>query len=168
MRQTLALVVAAVTAALSSASTARDLTIVSWGGAYQDAQRQVYFQPFTQATGVRIVEDSWDGGIGVLRTRAQAGNQTWDLVQVESEELLLGCDEGLFEKIDWARVGGKDHYIPEAVHECGVGAILKPVFSWAVFFLIYQRLAIDLKAICSTGAQLRGATDDLAQVLGGH
>ncbi len=131
MRQTLALVAAAVTSALSSASTARDLTIVSWGGAYQDAQRQVYFQPFTQATGIRIVEDSWDGGIGVLRTRAGAGNQTWDLVQVESEELLLGCDEGLFEKIDWQRIGGKDHYIPQAVHECGVGAILyNVVLAW--------------------------------------
>ncbi|MCS6854215.1 MAG: ABC transporter substrate-binding protein [Elioraea sp.] len=130
-RRSLALAAAACAAFISSAGAARDLTIVSWGGAYQDAQRQVYFQPFTQATGIRIVEDTWDGGIGVLRTRAQAGNQTWDLVQVESEELLLGCDEGLFEKIDWARIGGREHYIPQAVHECGVGAILyNVVLAW--------------------------------------
>jgi putative spermidine/putrescine transport system substrate-binding protein len=108
----------------ASPATARDLTIVSWGGAYQDAQREVYFRPFSQATGIRFVEDNWDGGIGVLRTRMQSGNNTWDLVQVESEELLLGCEEGLFEKLDFARIGGRDHYLPEAVHECGVGTIL--------------------------------------------
>ncbi|WP_291297799.1 ABC transporter substrate-binding protein [Elioraea sp.] len=116
------LMLAAAPGATPAAS--RDLTIVSWGGAYQDAQRQVYFRPFSQATGVRFVEDNWDGGIGVLRTRMQSGNNTWDLVQVESEELLLGCEEGLFEKLDYSRIGGRDLYLPEAAHECGVGAIL--------------------------------------------
>ncbi len=108
----------------AGSASARDLTIVSWGGAFQDAQREVYFRPFSQATGIRFVEDNWDGGIGVLRTRIQSGNNTWDLVQVESEELLLGCEEGLFEKLDFSRIGGRDHYLPEAVHECGGGAIL--------------------------------------------
>jgi putative spermidine/putrescine transport system substrate-binding protein len=45
-------------------------------------------------------------------------------VQVESEELQLGCEEGLFEKIDWTKVGGKDAYLPAAISDCGVGAIL--------------------------------------------
>ena len=27
-------------------SDARDLTVVSWGGAYQEAQRKAYFDPF--------------------------------------------------------------------------------------------------------------------------
>ena len=108
---------------LPSLARARELTIVSWGGGYQDALRQVYFQPFTAATGISIVEDTWTGGIGVLRTKVQSGDDPWDLVQVESEELQLGCDEGLFEKIDWNAIGGKDHYLPQGVHDCGVGAI---------------------------------------------
>src|SRR5262249_4989149 len=49
---------------------------------------------------------------------------TWDVVQVESEELLIGCEEGLYEKIDWSKLGGKEKFIPSAVHECGVGAII--------------------------------------------
>lgn len=123
MRSFIAAAAACLTLAAAPAS-ARDLTIVSWGGAYQDAQREVYFRPFTQATGINIVEDSWDGGIGVLRTKIQSGNNSWDLVQVESEELLLGCEEGLFEKLDYSRIGGRDHYLPDAVNDCGIGTIL--------------------------------------------
>ena len=43
---------------------------------------------------------------------------------MESEELLLGCEEGLYEKLDWTKLGGKDKYMPEAVNDCGVGAIV--------------------------------------------
>jgi putative spermidine/putrescine transport system substrate-binding protein len=60
----------------------------------------------------------------VLRAKVQGGASNWDVVQVESEELELGCEEGLFEKLDWTKIGGKDAYLPAAVHDCGVGAIL--------------------------------------------
>ncbi|KZD07604.1 ABC transporter substrate-binding protein [Oceanibaculum pacificum] len=103
---------------------ARDLTVVSWGGAYQAAQKEVYFEPFKKASGLPLLDESWDGGIGVLRAKVEGGNNTWDVVQVESEELALGCEEGLYETIDYSKIGGKDAYIPAAVHECGVGAIV--------------------------------------------
>ena len=102
---------------------ARDLTVTSWGGAYQDAQRKVFFEPYTQETGIKLVEDSWDGGIGPLRAKT-AGAPTWDLVQVEADELVLGCDEGIIEPIDFGKIGGEDAFLPQAVHECGVGAIV--------------------------------------------
>ena len=140
-------VVAVVAATLSAAAAARDLTVVSWGGAYQDAQRDVYFKPF-MATGVKMAEESWDGGVGTLRTKVKGGNNNWDVVQVESDELLIGCEEGLFEKLDWAKLGGKDKYLPDAVNDCGVGAIVysfvlaydgdkiktDPPKNWADFF----------------------------------
>jgi putative spermidine/putrescine transport system substrate-binding protein len=103
---------------------ARDLTVVSWGGAYQDAQRDAYFKPFMAQKGVKMLEESWDGGVGVLRSKIQGGNNNWDVVQVESEELAVGCEEGLYEKIDWSKVGGKEMFMPAAVHDCGVGAIV--------------------------------------------
>src|SRR6266851_1665838 len=37
---------------LATTAQARDLAVVSWGGAYQDAQKKVYFEPFKKATGV--------------------------------------------------------------------------------------------------------------------
>ena len=116
-------------AGLAGASAARaqtgqrDLTVVSWGGAYQEAQREILFRPWTQARSQRLLEETWDGGIDVLRRRIAGGTNSWDVVQVEGEELLIGCGEGLFETLDWDALGGRDAYIPEAVQECGVGAI---------------------------------------------
>src|SRR5437660_9975844 len=108
----------------SGAACARDLSVISWGGAYQDAQREVYFKPFTAATKIPMTEESWDGGVGTLRAKVQGGNNNWDVVQVESEELLIGCEEGLYEKLDWTKLGGKEKYLPDAVNDCGVGAIV--------------------------------------------
>jgi len=112
------------TTMLAGAAQARDLTVVSWGGAYQEAQKQLYFAPFKAATGINVLDESWDGGIGVLRAKVEGGNVPWDVVQVESEELALGCDEGLFVKLDWAKLGGQDQYLKEATNACGVGAIV--------------------------------------------
>jgi putative spermidine/putrescine transport system substrate-binding protein len=133
--------------AFAGGAQARDLTITSWGGSYQDAQRKVFFEPFQQETGTKLIEDSWDGGIGALRAKAE-GAPTWDVVQVEADELVLGCDEGIIEPLDWDKLGGKDAFLPTAVHECGVGAIVwgtvlaydgdkfkdNPPKSWADFF----------------------------------
>lgn len=108
----------------SGAAEARDLSIVSWGGTYQDAQRKVYFEPFEAETGTALVEDSWDGGIGALRAKVEGGVVSWDVVQVEAEELSIGCDEGLLMPIDWETLGGRDAFLPSAVSDCGVGAII--------------------------------------------
>jgi len=141
------LAAAAVMAGAGVSANARDLSVVSWGGAYQAAQKKVYFDPFKQETKIPLSEESWDGGIGVLRAKVQGGNATWDVVQVESEELAAGCEEGLFVTLDWSKIGGKDNYIKQAVDDCGVGAILydfvlgydkdkikNPPTSWADFF----------------------------------
>ncbi|WP_026380738.1 ABC transporter substrate-binding protein [Afifella pfennigii] len=123
-RTTLLAALGALLLAGTSLAAAQQVTVTSWGGAYQDAQREVYFEPFEAASDIDLVEESWDGGIGVLRAQVEGGNATWDVVQVESEELQLGCDEGLYEELDWDRIGGKDSYIEAAVHPCGVGAIV--------------------------------------------
>ncbi len=105
------LAVAAVTlGAATLAVQARDLTVVSWGGAYQDGQKEVFFKPFN-ATGTKLLDEAWDGGLGVLRTKIKGGSNTWDVVQVESDELEVGCDEGLYEKLDVAKIGGANRYL---------------------------------------------------------
>lgn len=107
----------------------RDLTIVGWGGSSQLAHRNAYWTSFTQETGIPLREDVWHGGIGVLRTKVAGGDADWDIVQVETEELILGCEEGLLEKLDWEALGGRSTYITSAVHDCGVGAMV-----WAYVF----------------------------------
>lgn len=109
---------------LAGSASARDLSVVSWGGTYQDAQRKVYFEPFKAETGTPLIEDSWDGGIGTLRAKVEGGAVPWDVVQVEAEELSIGCDEGLLMPIDWDALGGRDAFLPGAVNDCGVGSII--------------------------------------------
>jgi putative spermidine/putrescine transport system substrate-binding protein len=116
---------AALIAALAvGTASAEDLAVVSWGGTYQDAQKEIYFDPFEKETGHNILEESWDGGIGVIAAKVRAGTPNWDVVQVESEELELGCMDGMYEEIDWERLGGRDKFLDAAVSDCGVGAIV--------------------------------------------
>jgi putative spermidine/putrescine transport system substrate-binding protein len=108
----------------AGSAPAADLTVTSFGGTYQDAQREVYFEPFKQATGLDLVEDVWNGGVGAIRAKVEGGGEEWDVVQVEAEELVIGCEEGLYELIDWDALGGKDQFIDAAVDDCGVGTIV--------------------------------------------
>ena len=66
--------IAAAGVAFCTHASARDLSVVSWGGAYQDAQREVYFKPFMDKTKVKMTEENWDGGVGTLRAKIQGGN----------------------------------------------------------------------------------------------
>lgn len=107
-----------------SDSELRPLTVVGWGGSSQDAHRRAYWSSFQRSTGIPLREDSWRGGLGVIRANVAHGNTSWDIVQVESEDLILGCEEGLFQRLDWASLGGRDAFIPTAAQDCGVGAML--------------------------------------------
>jgi putative spermidine/putrescine transport system substrate-binding protein len=100
----------------------RELTIVGWGGVSQAAHRDAYWTSFAKETGVKVKEDVWNGGIGILRAKSKANRADWDIVQVEVEELILGCEEGIFERLDWDVMGGRDRYLPVATNDCGVGA----------------------------------------------
>ncbi len=115
------------TAFIAGQANARDLTIVGWGGVAQAAQSDVYFKPFSQKSGKPFLEESWDGGYGVLQAKMKAGAPNWDVVQVEAEELALGCADGLYEKLDWDKIGVKGEFLPEAVNECGAG-----VYYWSL------------------------------------
>jgi len=112
---------------LSTQAQARDLTIVSWGGAYQDAQREVYFEPFQEETGIGLLEDSYNGGLAKIRSMVQTDTVTWDVVQVEAPELIRGCQQGLFEFIPWDKIGDRSKFIEGAATDCGVGTIV-----WAI------------------------------------
>jgi putative spermidine/putrescine transport system substrate-binding protein len=115
------------TITFASSALARDLTVVGWGGILQPTQDKYFFKPFVAETGIPLQQASWDGGIGVLRSKVQAGNSDWDVVEVEPQDEAIGCEESLLEKLDWDKLGGKDKYLPVAVHDCGIGAI---VFSY--------------------------------------
>ena len=105
-------------------AAARDFAVAGRGGALQDAQRDVFFTPFTQATAIPLQIQTWSGDFAILQHAVASPDNPWDLVQVDAQALLVGCDDGLYEKLDWPSIGGKDHFLPQGVSDCGVGAVL--------------------------------------------
>ena len=108
--------------AMADSAMARELTVVGWGGSTQAAQHQIYMTPYAKALGKPVLEESWDGGYGVLQAKVKAGTPNWDVVQVEADELALGCADGLYEKLDWSKIGSRKDFIKGADSDCGVGA----------------------------------------------
>ena len=80
---------------------ADQMTIVSWGGAYSNSQMKAYSEPYQAATGVEIINDESSAeAVAKLRAMDEAGNVTWDLVDVVAADAMRLCDEGLAMEID--------------------------------------------------------------------
>ena len=78
------------------------ITVVSWGGSYARASVKAYHERFVQQTGIQIKLDEYNGGLAQVRAQSETGNVSWDVVDMEAGDALLGCDEGLLETIDYA------------------------------------------------------------------
>ncbi|NKC51940.1 hypothetical protein HED63_23235 [Ochrobactrum cytisi] len=65
----------ATTACLSGAH-ARDLTVVGFGGAIRDAFREAYFAPYAKEKGIKVLEDTTNGGLAKQKAMVDAGNVT--------------------------------------------------------------------------------------------
>jgi len=101
-----------------------DVTVISFGGASQKAQDKAYYQPFAKAAGAKVVAGEYNGEQAKIKAMVEAKNVSWDVVEVESPELVRGCEEGLYEKLDYAKIGNKADFVPEAVTECGIGTFV--------------------------------------------
>lgn len=80
---------------------ADEMTIVSWGGAYSNSQQKAYHDPYAEKTGVKIINDESSAeAVAKLRAMNEAGNVTWDVVDVVAADAIRLCDEGLAMEID--------------------------------------------------------------------
>ena len=97
-----ALLAAAVAVASAGAATAKDLVVVSWGGAYTASQQKAYHEPYMAANAdIKIInDDSANEAVAKLRAMSEAGNVTWDLVDMIASDAILSCDEGLVIEVD--------------------------------------------------------------------
>ncbi len=94
--------VIALGAAQAQAQESVSLTIVSWGGAYTASQVRAYHEPWMEKNPhVRIINDDGSANaLAGLRAQSQAGNVTWDLVDMLPSDAQLACDEGIILEID--------------------------------------------------------------------
>jgi len=95
-------------AAMASATFAQaqdrpdSMTLVSWGGAYQASQHNAYVEPWLAMNpGLEVVwEEASNEATARLRAMNEAGNVTWDVVDVIANDAIRLCDEGLAIEID--------------------------------------------------------------------
>ncbi|MFK4380893.1 ABC transporter substrate-binding protein [Bradyrhizobium sp. USDA 223] len=97
------------------------LTIVSWGGDYQKALRKAYFDPFTNATGIKITEDEYSGEVAKVRAMVESKTVSWDVIDTAGTFAWNLCAQGLLETIDWKKVGlDRAKFGDPAKFDCGV------------------------------------------------
>ena len=126
MQHSMKLIAAVTGLALCGAASAKDLTVISFGGANKDAQTKAYYEPYKKATGTNVIGAEYNGEMAKIKAMVDTKSISWDVVEVESPELARGCAEGLFEKLDYSKVGNKGDYVAGAVQQCGIG-----VFVWS-------------------------------------
>lgn len=100
--------IAAISAALFAAPIStlaqQNLTVASWGGAYTKALSDSMYKPFEAKNNVTITSVDRGWGLGEIATQVKSGNVKWDVADITPGEAIKGCEEGLFEKIDAAKL----------------------------------------------------------------
>jgi len=135
----LALLMVLLGAGPSAAEQPRTLTVLTWGGAYQQSQRAAMFEPFTEATGIEIETVRYNGGIEALRDHlAQPGAPEWDVVDMIRADARAACAQGLLEPFDPDILAPapdstppQDDFIDGALGDC---AIVQLVFATVIAY----------------------------------
>jgi len=115
-----------------------DVTVMSWGGAYGEAQTEAFVKPFMAATGIKTTMTDSDNPAPAIKAMVEAGNVTVDVASVEYADGIRLCDEGVLETIDIATLpagadgtAAADDFLPGAVTECAVSTdIWSNVFAY--------------------------------------
>lgn len=117
--------IAACTVGVFGAAQAADtISVVTFGGAYETAAKNAFFEPFTAKTGAQFSTESYDGGLAKLQAMEQAKNPTWDLMDLESNDAITACDEGLLEKLDKKTLGNTSDFLPNSIRDCAVASMV--------------------------------------------
>src|SRR5262249_39433291 len=95
----------------SAAAQEKVLRITSFGSGFRSGQRAAFFKPFEQATGIKVIEDTWNGEIGKIRAMVQSGKITSDLFAGNPWDGITGCEEGILEKIDKKFLGDTSDFM---------------------------------------------------------
>ena len=109
----------------------QSLTVAAWGGAYASALTESMYKPFEVKHKTKVLSVDRGGGLGEIAAQVKSGNIKWDVVDVEPQEAIKGCEEGLLEKIDSSRLpagadgkaGSKD-FVTGAIQECAVASVV--------------------------------------------
>jgi len=135
---TLAAAFFALAASPAIAQDDRTLTVVTWGGTYQESQRAAYFEPFEALTGVEIETVRYDGSLRALRAHLAGDETTWDVIDLIRADAMRACEQGLLAKIDPAILEPapdgtppKSDFLDGAIQPCSITQL---VFSTVIAY----------------------------------
>jgi putative spermidine/putrescine transport system substrate-binding protein len=108
---------------------AQEITVVSFGGSYQDGQSKALFQPAAKAMNLKLKEETYTS-IADLRLKVKANAVTWDVVASGSGSAARAGAEGILEKLDY-KVIDVSNFLPGTAQEyCVGGDVFSTVLAW--------------------------------------
>ena len=130
MRSGLVCTVALLGAVLgASGAYAQEVTVVSFGGSYQDGQSKALFQPAAKAMNIKLKEETYTS-IADLRLKVRANAVTWDIVASGSGSAARAGAEGILEKLDY-KVIDVSNFLPGTAQDyCVGGDVFSTVLAW--------------------------------------
>ncbi len=127
--------------ALAAPAQAQSITVVSGGGAYSESQIEAFHKPFAEKTGITVNSADYNYDLGTIRAQVEAGTVHWDVAVVEEHMAIRGCAEGLFERIDYAKLppapdgtSAEADYMQGTLHSCAVGEVI-----WSLLYAYDKR-----------------------------
>lgn len=124
MKSPLKMICAAFLVCSSATAVAGALTTVNYGGAAGNAQKAVWVEPFAKNARIETNAIEYTGDMAKVKAMVEAKNVTWDVVEVESADVGRGCQDGLFEKLDWSKIANKNDLMSGSVTPCAAGTFV--------------------------------------------
>lgn len=120
-------IIGSVTAGTVWAAEEPVLVVGVHGGAYEDVQRKVFFEPFTKETRIKIVGVPFPN-IAKVKAMVETNTVDIDLVELDGKDLQILSRRGLLEKIDYNLLPKEwlDGMQKVAIHPYGVGMFVWP------------------------------------------
>ncbi|ALN73475.1 ABC transporter substrate-binding protein [Aureimonas sp. AU20] len=86
------------------ALAAGQITFVSQGGAYQEAQTVAILDPAAKELGITVNQDSAPDAWPMIKTQGETGKPIWDVVDTPPANCVRGGKEGLIEPLDFSKI----------------------------------------------------------------
>ncbi|MEO5325247.1 ABC transporter substrate-binding protein [Mesorhizobium sp. CC13] len=120
MKNSIAIALLMTALGFAESATAKEMVFTSWGGTTQDAQKTYWADPFTASSNVAVTQDG-PTDYGKIKAMVEAGNVTWDVVDVEGDYAVQAGNAGLLEKLDFSVID-KTKLDPRFVTDYSVGS----------------------------------------------
>lgn len=89
---------------LAGTASAEQITFVSQGGAYQEAQTKAILDPVAELLGITINQDSSPDAWPVIKTQTASGKVIWDVIDTPPKDCIRGGEQGMIEKLDFSKI----------------------------------------------------------------